>query len=96
MADRDDPNPDAVPATGGSLTWAVRTAAVTVLAALAATQYLARVSAPPAAEAVSQVARAGTPRGAPDPETTGSIAQGTRFVRLDPCAVTPDLRPIRR
>lgn len=96
MDDRDGPNLDAGPRLGGTLIWAIRTAAVTAFVGLAATQYLARVSAPSTAEAVSQVARAGTSRLAPDPETTGSISEGARFVRLDPCAVTPGLRLLKR
>lgn len=92
MGDRGGTDSETGKGAGRTLVWAVRTAAITAFAGLAATQYLARASAPPGAGAVTHVAQGGPARPVRDPDTTGSIVGGARFVKLDPCAAIPALR----
>lgn len=84
---------EVAPKAAGPLAWALRTAALAGLAAIFATQYLARVSQPNEV-AITRIAQGGRVSPA-DPETTGSISRVTaaQATRLDPCAVAARPRP---
>ena len=85
MQFEDEGGTEGAPRAHGTIAWALRSAAVAALVGLAATHYLARISAP-AGDAV-RLAKAGSGRAIQDPETTGSITAGVRAVRIDPCTI---------
>ncbi|MGU3538150.1 hypothetical protein [Methylobacterium sp. A54F] len=71
----------------GLLAWTLGIALPVILIACTATYHLARIAPNPFGPALL------TAQGLADPETTGSIGDGARAVRLDPCALRTGLRP---
>lgn len=71
------------PPPRGVLAWTVRVAAVVGLASLGFAHYVAGAFDTGPGRGIERIARAPVP----DPETTGSIAQASRRVVLDPCAM---------
>ena len=77
----------------GTLRWAIRTAGIAGLFGLVAVHHFAQSDRLPPAS--THVAQSGTTRGLVDPETTGSIAQGARTARLDPCSLSGRMHTLR-
>ena len=71
------------PPPRGVLAWTVRVAAVAGLASLGVAHYVAGAFDTGPGRGIARMARAPVPA----PETTGSIAQASRRVVLDPCAI---------
>ena len=77
----------------GTLRWAIQTAGIAGLFGLVAVHHFAQSDR--LASASTHVAQSGSARGFIEPETTGSIAQGARTVRLDPCGLSGGMHALR-
>ncbi|MCJ2076432.1 hypothetical protein FV232_17580 [Methylobacterium sp. WL30] len=76
----------------GILRWTIQTTGVAAIVALAAAHHFARADRNAEPTRMAQATSRGT---IADPETTGSIAQGVRAVRLDPCNLPSGMRGLR-
>ncbi|TXM64935.1 hypothetical protein [Methylobacterium sp. WL120] len=77
----------------GTLRWAIQTVGIAGLFGLVAVHHFAQPDRIPPAS--THVAQSGIARSVIDPETTGSIAQGARAVRLDPCGLSGGTHALR-
>ena len=77
----------------GILRWTIRTVGVAAFFGLLAAHHFAQSDQTQPASV--RIAQSGPGRGLADPDTTGSIAQGARAVKLDPCNLHGGLRTLR-
>ena len=77
----------------GTLWWAIRTAGIAGFFGLALVHHFTQPDRTPPAPI--HVAQSGTGRSLADPDTTGSIAQGARAGKLDPCGSSAGMRVSR-